>query len=103
MCVYVGPNSWNCKVASHNFEMENPSPGRRTKTVLPSSHLALWRFLNNELDASIVSAGSGACCQMLVNMHGRSFDVNDVDYWHFDGIVGDMGLRLSVLQAVLGK
>ena len=51
-------------------------------SIMPPTHLALWRHLDDILSNELIVAGSFAVAQMRDNLSGDEMQYNDIDYWY---------------------
>ena len=57
-------------------------------SIMPSCHLALWKFIRGYLPGEVVVAGSFASAQMQNNLFGSHHGFNDIDFWYDEDHLG---------------
>ena len=60
----------------------NIQHGPSCASIMPDSHLSLWKYLYDVLPNKLIVAGSFASVQMRKNMHGSTCKYNDIDVWY---------------------
>ena len=70
-------------------------------SMMPTSHLCLWKHLYDKLQNEVVVAGSFAAAQMRYNKFGSTNSYNDIDCWYNED--HDNLLTMVDIEALVGE